>query len=420
MLRLHSKQSQNLAKSILLEESGNSALVRVVIWFTVVMIVLFILWASLTRLDEVASAPGVIVPSGQVQQVQHIEGGRIKEILVEDGEFVEQDQVLMRLGALVYETELKQASDKRDALLFQRERLRAFIEGHDPNFSATKPVPSSLTETDAPGRSAKQSLEHQLNQARTELAGLDKREATLKNKADIFKEEFTIAEDLHKNGLLSRANLLALQRQYAEFKGEVDQIPAERARIKNKITGFQDQAVIDVELINDEIDQVQEVIRRHERLVSLSEIRAQASGVVLGLTTHTIGGVIAAGDTILELVPRNRKLMAEVRLSPTDIGHVSPGQPVTIKFTSYDFARYGGVEGVLEQISASTLLDVGGAPYFKGIVSFKDENLGGRQGQFPILTGMTLTADIRTGDKTVMEYVLKPIYASSALALRER
>jgi len=109
MLRLHSKESQNLAKSILLEESGNPALVRMVIWFSVGIIVLFVLWAALTHLDEVASAPGVIVPSGQVQQVQHIEGGRIKEIMVRDGEIVEQDQVLMRLDALEHETLLQQA-----------------------------------------------------------------------------------------------------------------------------------------------------------------------------------------------------------------------------------------------------------------------------------------------------------------------
>lgn len=405
MLRLHSKESQNLAKSILLEESGNPALVRMVIWFSVIVIVLFVLWAALTHLDEVASAPGVIVPSGQVQQVQHIDGGRIKEILVHDGEFVEKDQVLMRLDALEHETMLQQAEDNRANLMMQRERLEKFTKGHVPEVSDS---------------SAKQSLEYQYNQAKAELAELNARETTLKSKAEIFKEEYSIAEGLHLNGLLSRANLLALERQYAEMKGEAEQIPAQRERLNSKISGFRDQAVIELESIDNDIAQVKEEIRRRTRLVALSEIRAPTSGVVLGLTTHTIGGVIASGDTILEIVPRDRKLMAEVRISPADVGHVKVGLPVTIKFTSYDFARYGGMAGTLEQISASTLVDENKNPYFKGVVMFKKESLDSRQGELPILTGMTLIADIRTGDKTVMEYILKPIYASSAQALRER
>lgn len=405
MLRLHSKESQNLAKSILLEESGNPALVRMVIWFSVGIIVLFVLWAALTHLDEVASAPGVIVPSGQVQQVQHIEGGRIKEIMVRDGELVEKDQVLMRLDALEHETLLQQAQDNRANLLMQRERLVRFTEGHVPEVTDTN---------------AKQTLEYQYNQAKTELSELNAREATLLNKAKIFKEEYAIAKDLQSNGLLSRANLLALERQYAEIKGEAEQIPAQRDRLNNKIAGFKDQARIELESIDNDIAQVQEEIRRRTRLVTLSEIRAPTSGVVLGLTTHTIGGVIAAGNTILEIVPRNRKLMAEVHISPADVGHVKVGLPVTIKFTSYDFSRYGGMPGTLEQISASTLVDDAGNPYFKGVVALEQENLDSRQGQLPILTGMTLIADIRTGDKTVMEYILKPIYASSAQALRER
>lgn len=405
MLRLHSKESQNLAKSILLEESGNPALVRMVIWFSVGVIVLFVLWAALTHLDEVASAPGVIVPSGQVQRVQHIEGGRIKEILVKDGDFVEKDQVLMRLDALEHETLLQQAQDNRDNLLMQRERLKRFTEGRVLEVS---------------GSDAKQTLEYQYNQAKTELSELNAREATLRNRSKIFKEEYGIAKDLHANGLLSRANLLALERQYTEIKGEAEQLPAQRARLNNKIAGFKDQALIELESIENDIGQVQEEIRRRTRLLALSEIRAPTSGKVLGLTTHTIGGIIATGDTILEIVPRDRKLIAEVRISPADVGHIKVGLPVTIKFTSYDFARYGGMAGTLERISASTLIDDAGNPYFKGIVAFETESLDSRQGQLPILTGMTLIADIRTGDKTVMEYILKPIYASSAKALRER
>lgn len=420
MLRLHSEESQNLAKSILLEESGNPILVRVAIWFSLSMIVLFIIWASLTRLDEVASAPGVIVPSGQVQQVQHIEGGRIKELLVQEGELVEKGQVLMRLDALEHETQFQQWQDKRGALLYQHERLLAFIEGRSPDFSNLSISPAYILEAKGAGPSAKEGLEHQINQAKAELAELNARESTLRSKAKIFKEEFSIAEGLYKDGLLSRANLLALERQYAEINGEVEQIPAQRNRIETKIAGFRDQAVIDLEAIKNELTQIQEEIRRRERLVALSEIRAPAAGVVLGMKTHTIGGVIAAGDTILEIVPRDRKLIAEVQISPADIGHIKVGQPVTIKFTSYDFARYGGIEGTLERISASTLVDEGASPFFKGVVAFEGDNLNSRQGQLPVLTGMTLIADIRTGDKTVMEYILKPIYASSQSALRER
>jgi len=204
----------------------------------------------------------------------------------------------------------------------QRERLVRFTEGHVPEVSDTN---------------AKQTLEYQYNQAKTELSELNAREATLKNKAKIFREEYAIAKDLHANGLLSRANLLALERQYTEIKGEAEQIPAQRDRLNNKIAGFKDQARIELESIDNDIAQVQEEIRRRTRLLALSEIRAPTSGVVLGLTTHTIGGVIAAGDTILEIVPRDRKLMAEVHISPAAVGHGKVGRPVPIKCKSYDF-----------------------------------------------------------------------------------
>lgn len=439
MLRLDSQEAQHLAKSILLEESGTPLISRAVIWFSVFMIVAFTTWAAVAPISEVAIADGQVVPTGQVQEVQHLEGGRIKAVFVEDGQMVEQGQVLMHLDSLVSESELHQALARAISLQLHRERLSAFMDDRTPDFAKiARPDSPEVAEqilifshVRTSKAAARDVLLRQIAQHKAELAELRALEKTLRDRAAYFKEEMGISRKLHKEGLISRSELLALEGDYSKITGEVDAIPSQRSRIRNKIaesesrlsqvdSEYKENALIELERIVNDLNQVQEVIRRHQRLVDLAEIRSPVAGIVHGLTTHTIGGVVSAGQTIVKVVPSDRELVAEVRISPADVGHIKVGQPVTLKFLSYDFARYGGIDGALAQISATTFPAADGQPYYKGVVTFEGTQLHGRKGSFPILPGMTLTGDIKTGDKTVLEYILRPIYASSQQALQER
>jgi membrane fusion protein, adhesin transport system len=135
---------------------------------------------------------------------------------------------------------------------------------------------------------------------------------------------------------------------------------------------------------------------------------------------HTVGGVIPPGAIITEIVPLDKELVVEAKIQPRDVGHVRIGQPVTVKVTTYDFSRYGGITGELKDVSASTFLDEQGEPYYKGIVELDRNYVGKDPMHNRVMPGMTVQADIKTGKKTLFSYLLKPVYSSVSTAFRER
>ncbi len=166
------------------------------------------------------------------------------------------------------------------------------------------------------------------------------------------------------------------------------------------------QALDELAVAKEFLAESQEVVKRDRNSLYGLEIKAPVEGFIHGLTKHTIGGVITSGSTILEIVPQNRRLEGEIQISSKDIGHVRVGQVVVLKFTTYDFARYGGLEGTLKDISATTVLDEAGEPYYKGLVRLNRDYLGDNPNSQKVLPGLTLQADIITGQKTVLEYLL--------------
>lgn len=354
--------SRHLAKSILLEETGSPMMIRLVILFSCGVVATFMIWAMTTNVDEVAVATGEVVPTGQVQKVQHLEGGIIADIFVMDGSFVEKDQTLIRINTDVIMSQLKQAQAQQQALLVQKERLVALIQGVKPDFSKAGKAISEFTE----------------------------------DQKRIFE---------HIQGL-RRARRAALQSQ-------IDQLRLEELAERSTL-------LTELSQVDEELTQVREVISRYQRKISHSNIRAPISGIVHGFTGYTIGGVVPPGATIMEIVPKDRKMIAEIQISSRDIGHIKIGQSVILKFTTYDFSRYGGLDGRIREISAMTFLDRQGNPYYKGIVLVDKSYIGTNPRTNPILPGMIVQADIKTGSKTVMEYLLKPIFVSAKQALRER
>lgn len=149
-------------------------------------------------------------------------------------------------------------------------------------------------------------------------------------------------------------------------------------------------------------------------------MRSPVRGIVKGLKLHTVGGVVAPGEVLLEIVPMDEELIVETRISPYDIGHVQVNQPAKVKVIAYDFARYGAISGVLKSISASTFRDDDGVPFYKGIIDLDKNHLGDDPDTNLVLPGMTVQADINTGEKSILQYLLKPIYVSASQAFRER
>lgn len=440
---VQSRRKQKLlpyvADSILLEETGMPWLVRSSIIAASAIVFLFIGWSAVTRSSEVSVAPGWIKPSGSVQVIQHLEGGIVTEILVAEGDVVERGQTLVKLEPAAVGSDLARVTGRHQALILQSERLRAFIDGREPDFGDVEPAYAAQVKDQrqvlagqiAARESTRKVFLQQLSGQQSQLSGLTKRAETTRNHIALLQSELEGRTKLAEKGLSSRFQLLRSQQEMNQAQGVLTQIAAEREHISRAIAetrGRIDEldattradALNELGRLSDDLRDMQESIQKHGNRFQRLDIQAPVRGIVQELNTHTVGGVVDPGATIVEIVPINDELVAEVRLSPRDIGHIAPGQTAKLKFATYDFARYGAVDGVLKSVSATTLFDDDGQPYYKGIVTLQQSHLGGDPGRNPIAPGMTLSAEILTQDRSLLQYLLKPVYRGLNESFRER
>ncbi len=438
-LRRGDRQTRFLAQSVILEEGGSSGLVRAAMLTICVVIVLFLGWSMVTNVDEVAVSSGEVIPSGQVQALQHLEGGIVKQILIEEGQLVEQGQVLFLLDETAAVTELQKLEARRAGLEIRSERLRALGTGGVPDWSKVGTrYPNMLNDQQRIYEgsleaffSRQETIRKQIEQRRADLELLDEREQTLSRTAEIFAEELEVREKLYKEGLTSKISYLDAKRSLNTARGELSDLVSERTSAREAIkesqsrldeieTEFREQALAELSESANELIQVEEALVQAKDRVRRLEITAPVRGIIKGLNIHTVGGVVPPGEVITEIVPLDKELVVEAKIKPRDVGHVRIGQPVTIKVTTYDFARFGGISGELKDVSASTFLDEEGEPYYKGIIEMDRNYVGRDSAQNRVMPGMTVQADIKTGKKTLFEYLLKPVYSSVSTAFRER
>lgn len=438
------RQSRFLAQSVLLEEGGSSGLIRIATLTISGVIAAFLVWAAITEVEEVAVASGEVVPSGQIQSVQHLEGGIIKEILVQEGDLVEQDQVLLRMDPQAANSEREQMRARAVGLALKAERLRAVGGGEKPDFSRipeAEKFPSLVADQQAIYASQlasrdnrREVLVKQMEQKKADITLLKDREATLRQGIALLMEEFKLRESLYNQGLMSKIIFLDTKRELNTQQGELAKLTSDRQRAvdavseaKQKLdeldTTLRETALVEMGTVTSELAQVSETLAKLDDRVSRLEVRAPVRGVVKGMKTHTVGGVIPPGNVVLEIVPVEKELIVEGKITTRDIGHVRVGQPVKVKVTTYDYSRYGGITGELKEISASTFIDEkdrNPQPYYKGIIALDRSYVGYDPERNRVLPGMTVQADITTGKKTLLQYLLKPVYSSVSESFRER
>lgn len=428
-----------VADSILLEESGMPWLVRSSIIAATVIVLLFIAWSAVARSAEVSVAPGWIKPSGSIQTLQHLEGGIVTEILVEEGDIVERGQILIKLEPTSVGSDLALVTGRYTALKFHAERLRAYIENREPYFGDVDPAYSALAEDQrqiltgqiAAREATRQVFLQQLSSQQSQLAGLENQADTTRKHIALLQLELEARTGLAEKGLTSRFQLLRSQQEMNRAQGVLMKIAGEKEQITGAMAEKRQQideldATTHADALNElgsvigDLRDVQEALQKHDNRFNRLEIRAPARGIVQVLNIHTVGGVVDPGETIVEIVPINDELIAEVRLSPRDIGHISPGQAAKVKFTTFDFARHGAVDGTLKSVSATTLFDEDGQSYYRGIVTLNQNYVGKDPTRRPIAPGMTLSAEILTQDRSLLTYLLKPIYRGLNESFHER
>lgn len=442
LVKLSARQTRHLAQAVQLEESGTAPLIRLTVFAAILAVLAFLVWAGLTRIDEVALTEGTIVPTGSVQNIQHLEGGLVEEVLVREGDLVDEGQVLLRMSPAAALSELEQTRAREMTLLLKSERLRAFADGREPDFSFASEQYARLVmdnqaihQTQIQARDGQRLvLSAQLDQKRSELRSLEGQHGTLHTQVDSLSEELRMREELVAKGLVSRVAYLDNKREHARLKGELARVMGQTVtarealseaqhRLADHQTSLHKQTMDELGVTVNELAQVQESIAKVEDRVRRLVITAPVKGYVKGLAFKNTGTVIQPGALVTELVPVDRELIVDAKVTTRDIGFVKPGQPVKVKVTTFDFARYGAVKGELVSTSASSFIDERGdsaQSYFKAIIKLEKDYVGDVPGRFVISPGMTVQAEIITGDKTLLQYMLKPIFTQMQQSFHER
>lgn len=431
-----------LSQTAMLEESSASSFSRSALALGSALVLAAIAWSAATHLDEVASGPGEIVPEVPITMVQHLEGGIVAAIHVKDGDLVEKNQILLVLRSESAEGELHQLLAREAALDFRAQRLRAFVTGErlsSPTGEAHARFDDLIKEEMAvlklqeKTRELQRSMiDRQIDQKRSHLSVLRETEASLRKQLLTVGESLELREEGTKKGVVSRALYLQTRREHERILGEISEAVAQIGRVEQELAEFQvrlaehdarasSEAMSERGKVLGELAQVRETLLKLKDRVRRLEIRAPVRGYVKGLRITAADAVITNdGKALMEIVPADSRLIVEARVSTRDIGHVQIGQPVKVRVDTYDFARYGAIPGKVENLSAATYLDKDGRPYFRATIALIRAHVGPLHSGLPVSPGMTVSADIVTGTKSLLAYLTKPVYVSMNSALRER
>ena len=371
--------------------------------------------------------------------VQHLEGGIVKEIVVRDGEIVKEGEVLIRISPTATESEFQQLQARRAILELQVIRLNAVLNDKVPAFEKyQKSYPDLVSSEKEIYYAQLKTHRSQLNLADTKIKQRQEELAREKNKVSylnrelkVLRQQANMRKDLVDRGLVSRAEYLERKGEMAETETQYQQSLSNVLVSKESLAEAQ-QALVELDnqyyesikkeigKVSGELIELNKTLLKFEDRVSRLEITSPVSGVVTGLSINTIQSVIKPGETVMEIVPAGDELIVESRVNTSDIGHVYIGQEAEVKINSYDPHRFGTVMGKVRQISASTFLDEQQVPYYRAKIALEMDYLHAKDGKYKIIPGMTVQADIKTGEKSVLDYLLKPIYRGFQNAFQER
>jgi adhesin transport system membrane fusion protein len=428
-----------LTEPIQFEEESLPSFVRVAMLAACALVILFIAWASLLQIDEVASTNGQVAPSSAIQVVQHLEGGIVAEILVSEGQLVPANTVLIKLVTTQAQADLQETTARYVGLLLRKERLNSIVEHRSPNFEAIgADFPQLIGEQRRlmdsqidQQRSAIAVLSAQIAQRTQEIQQLTEQLSTAREQERITAEQADIRRRGVEAGVVSKQVYLDTSRAYSTARGEAERLRqqisvtqqnlSEAQRRRENLGDLQVQdAVNELGTVGAELEQVKGLLDKQHDRVNRLDIRSPVAGLVQDLKVHSVGEVLPAGGIVGRVVPVDDILDAEVRIAPGDVGHVHVGQHVRIKVSSFEYVRYGTINGTIDKISPTTFTDEGGKPYYKSTVKLDRAYMGPGVGVNPIMPGMVVQADIVTGNRTLIEYLLKPIYLALQDSFHER
>lgn len=405
------------------------------------LVVLTLAWASLAKLDRVTRGQGWVVTSNQLQELQYLEGGIVKEILVSAGDEVEAGELLVRLDPTQMNVAYAQGQDEFNTLAARIARLEAEAALEPINFppeltaAAPNVVANERQLYEARQEELAASLSIEQNKLDQRRNGLDDARVALVTATEAHQlaaEELRIMERLVSKGIEPQVELLRARQREATAKGEAQRAEIAISRLEFEIAEaegeakrirktFTAAAAADLTKAKAEMEELKGELPALQDKVARTDVRAPVAGVVNRVLVSTIGGVVAPGETIVELVPSEDTLLVEAKIKPADIGFLRVGQKAKVSITAYDSSLYGSLDGVIETISPDAIEDEKTEERFYNIkVRTSGESLKSRRGDLQILPGMAAEVAVLNGKRTVLAYILKPVADLNEKALKDQ
>jgi adhesin transport system membrane fusion protein len=412
-----------------------------IVRYTLVLVVLAVVWACFSTLDEITNAEGKVIPSSHVQVIQNLEGGIVSKIHVKVGEVVKRNQIILQLDETRFASSAGETKAKNDALQAKIARLVAESNGADAiDFPSElqRDNPAAVADELALFGTRKYELaatikvlQEQVSQRNQELVEKRSNLAHLTSTYQIANKELQMSIPLQKQGVVSEVEILRLQRDITRIRSEMDgtrlaipRLQSQSAEASQKLTGavakFRSDASGELARARAELAGSAATGLAAEDRLARTTIRSPVDGVIKTLKINTVGGVIQPGVEVMEIVPIEDNLLIEAKVRPSDVGFLRPGQTAMVKVTAYDFSVYGGLDATVENITADSITNEKGESFYLVQVRTTKNHLGTEDKPLAIIPGMMSNVSIKTGQKSLMSYLLKPILKTKNSALTER
>jgi len=439
------KSSKKIAQHLDYIDSRSQALLlsttkssRLLIWFSFLFFITLLTWMYFAQIDQLIRGTGRVIPSKKIQTIQNLEGGIISKVWVKEGDIVQIDDVLVELEKKNFQSKEQENNLKIYALKAKILRLEAEIKGKKLTLRKgvlKENLKQELQLYNVNKNSLKQEisiLKKQLFQKQNELKEKKSKKVHLKKRLNLTQQEVQMKKDLLEQLVGSRNELNLAQQKLSSIEGEysatqlaiprlVSVIEEVRSQIKQSKVKFQKKAVEALTIAKDKLARVKQLNISKKDRVSRATVRSPVAGVVQQLFFNTIGGVVKAGEEIIEIVPSDDGLVIQTKIRPSDIAFIRLGQEVIVRFTAYDFSIYGSLKGKVMNISADTIINkMDKRSYYQIEVKTQKNYLGNKKNRLKIRTGMVTTVDIISGKQRIMDYVLKPILRAKLNVLSER
>lgn len=410
----------------------------ILFWISAFIITLLVI-CSVTPIRELAVAIGEVIPDGNVIQMQHLEGGIVSEIYVKNGQIVEKGDPIIRLEPTAASSELGQYEQRKASFTIKQMRLKALINGTEFNPSEfAKSHPNFVRENlnsynydKETINNTKEALISRLEQKQSDLQSLQNEIANTQTQIEISEEQYRLKEALAEKGYAPKVAALDAKSIMLTAKSKLNQlegailttqkaIQEAQSLLEQSQNNFLRERSEELNKITSDLAELEEAINKQSDKFDRTYLRSPVRGVIMNMLPRAVGQVIKPSESVVAIVPSDTPLLAEVNLKPDDVGHVVTGQLANLRITTFDPEVYGDIKGLVQWISASTFETPKGEKFYKAVILIDRKNVHHNADVRPLLPGMIVQADIITGSKSLMRYMLKPIARSVDAAFSER